>query len=435
MGIVMLASDPLLGRNVALKVLRSSASGDPEERRERFLREARAMAKLSHENVIVVHEVGTHDGQVYVAMEHVAGTTLARWQRGRGWKDVVSVYVRAGRGLAAAHEVGLVHRDFKPDNVLIGNDGRVRVTDFGLVAATDAMHAEGRSIPPDAGASSLTQTGALLGTPRYMAPEQHEGTTVDARADQFGFCVALFEALYHCPPFGGTTYAELASSVISGQLVPLPASDVPVAVRDAVVRGLRRDRDERFPSLRDLLAVLEASIATPAPAQARGRRKLVLALALLGVVVAVFAFKLRSDASHAHDRADELESTVAELKLKLDAKSSGDPRSPTMSADEANFVGVVFDAAQADYQAGRYVEAAARFLSAYDLKKFPQFLFNAGAAHDMRSRRDHDPAAARAAIALYRRYLDASPGAVDHDTVRKQIELLEDQLPSSSAPR
>src|SRR5262249_38591154 len=153
---------------------------------ERLLREARAMAKVVHDNVIVVHEVGTHDERVYLAMEYVAGTTLARWQTGKPWREVAAIYERAGRGLAAAHDAGLVHRDFKPENVLIGDDGRVRVTDFGLVAAPNEAPAKGAVTAVELGAT-LTHTGAVLGTPRYMAPEQHLGEAVDARADQFSF--------------------------------------------------------------------------------------------------------------------------------------------------------------------------------------------------------------------------------------------------------
>ena len=244
MGVVLLATDPLLGRQVAIKVLRGEAD---EAGQRRLLREAQAMARVVHENVIVVHEVGTHEAQVYVAMELVTGGTLRRWQAGKSWREIVACYVRAGRGLAAAHAAGLVHRDFKPDNVLVGDDGRVRVTDFGLVSA----EGEAKRAPVDDVA--LTQTGAVMGTPRYMAPEQHLGESVDARADQFAFCVALYEALYGGVPFAGATLAALGERVLAGDVRPVPvASPVPIAVRDAVLRGLSRDRAARFAAMPEL---------------------------------------------------------------------------------------------------------------------------------------------------------------------------------------
>jgi serine/threonine protein kinase len=433
MGIVLLATDPLLGRKVALKILRDPAGGDVEDRHARFLREARAMAKLSHENVIVVHEVGTHDGQVYVAMEYVAGTTLSRWQRDKGWREVLAVYERAGRGLAAAHDVGFVHRDFKPDNVLIGDDGRVRVTDFGLVAAVGDEPPRA-STPPDMIASSLTHTGALLGTPRFMAPEQHDGAPVDARADQFAFCVALYEALYRQPPFSGTTYAELAQSVIAGELQPAPASEVPGAVHDAIVRGLSRQRADRFASMRELLAILKTAAEPPPRARGRGRLLVVAAAAAIAIGIAVgVVYKLRSDASKADARATELEATVMDLKLKLDTKPppTEDPTSkpgPSTRSTGQRHAQIEFDTAQTAYTEGRFEEAAAGFLAAYEYWRMPQMIFNAAAAHTMRFKREHAPAEARAAIALYRRYLAETPEAEDRATVERQIAALETEL-------
>ena len=188
MGVVHAAYDPELDRKVALKVLRRGAlgtgmsSGPRNKQRDRLMREAQAMAKLSHPNVITVHDVGTFEGQVFLAMEFIDGQTLGEWfkQANRTWKEVLAIFIAAGQGLAAAHAVGLVHRDFKPDNVLIGNDGRVLVTDFGLArpaaGKTGSFSAVGEIPSQQVLTASLTQTGALVGTPAYMAPEQLAGT-------------------------------------------------------------------------------------------------------------------------------------------------------------------------------------------------------------------------------------------------------------------
>jgi tetratricopeptide (TPR) repeat protein len=273
MGVVYSAYDPELDRRIAIKLLRTGGEVDGSGGRSRLLREAQAMARLSHPNVIAVHDVGTFEGSVFVAMELVEGWTLRTWQRmgERTWRDTLELYIAAGRGLAAAHAAGLVHRDFKPDNVLVGLDRRVRVTDFGLVRAA---HPEDATAPPPSqpphfdgplgaspGASplsgSLTAAGALLGTPHYMAPEQHRGQLADARSDQFSFCVAAWEALYGDRPFGGETLVELFDSVNGHQLrPPPPGRGVVQRVQRALTRGLAADPAERFPSMDALLAEL-----------------------------------------------------------------------------------------------------------------------------------------------------------------------------------
>ncbi|MCA9712961.1 MAG: serine/threonine protein kinase, partial [Myxococcales bacterium] len=181
------------------------------------------MAKLTHPNVIAVHDVGTYEGRVFIAMEFVDGPTLRTWllQGPLEWNEIVEVFVKAGRGLAAAHAVGLVHRDFKPDNVLIGRGGRVLVMDFGLARQASSRPAEAQPTgtpPPDARDMVLTRTGALVGTPAYMAPEQHKGSVADPRVDQFSFCVALYEALYGERPFAGNSVASLAINVLEGHV-------------------------------------------------------------------------------------------------------------------------------------------------------------------------------------------------------------------------
>jgi serine/threonine protein kinase len=257
MGIVYVAHDPLLNRQVALKVLRSGASGTARahEARARLLREAQAMARLSHPNVIAVHEVGTVDDEIFLVMELNDGSTLRQWLDAspRPWQEVVEVFADAGRGLAAAHRAGLIHRDFKPDNVLLSRDRRVRVVDFGLVHVPAA--GEGPVAPPDGDVPmSLTHTGAVLGTPTYMAPEQHRAEPADPRTDQFSFCVALHEGLYGRRPFLGDTYAELVSNVLDGVITP-PAFNrgVPTAIYQVLLRGLGGDRDTRYLAMDALL--------------------------------------------------------------------------------------------------------------------------------------------------------------------------------------
>ncbi|MEM9461920.1 MAG: serine/threonine-protein kinase [Myxococcota bacterium] len=266
MGVVYSAFDPELDRKVALKVmhqhrspLSSSVGG-----KERLLREAQAMAKISHPNVITVHDVGTYEDRVFIAMEFIDGPTLRAWlgQGPHEWGDVVEIFVRAGRGLAAAHAGGLVHRDFKPDNVLIGRGGRVLVMDFGLArqASSRVAEAQPTGTPPPSNVRNvvLTRTGALVGTPAYMAPEQHKGSAADPRVDQFSFCVALYEALYGERPFAGNSLASLAINVLEGQIRPPPkGSQVPAWLRAVVLRGLSVDRSDRFPSMDALLAELQ----------------------------------------------------------------------------------------------------------------------------------------------------------------------------------
>jgi tetratricopeptide (TPR) repeat protein/predicted Ser/Thr protein kinase len=259
MGVVLAAYDPELDRKVALKLLR--AAGD-DKARARLQREAQALAKLDHHNVVAVHDVGVHDEQLFVAMEFVEGQTLGAWMRSskrpHPWPEVVRVFAEAGRGLAAAHGAGLVHRDFKPDNVMISSDGRVRVMDFGLA----------RAIGEDPGAEApapeqhnpvrlgLTQTGALLGTPAYMAPEQFVGVPADAHSDQFGFCVALYEALYGQRPFRGSTLGELIYAIESERIESPWDTSVPSWLRKVVLRGVAKTPAQRWPSMQALLEAL-----------------------------------------------------------------------------------------------------------------------------------------------------------------------------------
>jgi serine/threonine protein kinase len=217
MGHVVRAFDPQLGREVALKRLHA----DGPEASARAIREAQAVASLSHPNVIAVYDFGEHDDAIFIALELVEGKTLREWMSDGPypWAIVLDRLEAAGRGLAAAHRVGLVHRDFKPSNVLVGDDGRVRVTDFGLArfiaAPSDAMVGDA-SDSLSSGDVCLTRSGVVLGTPAYMAPEQHAGAS-DPSSDQYAFCVVLFEALYGERPFRGATQRELVDGQTPGR--------------------------------------------------------------------------------------------------------------------------------------------------------------------------------------------------------------------------
>ncbi|MDP1829503.1 MAG: serine/threonine-protein kinase [Archangium sp.] len=258
MSVVYAAFDPELNRRVAIKLVRPDLEGGAEAT-PRLLREAQAMAKVLHPNVVTVHDVGTWEGRVFLAMELIDGSTLRDWlsEQPRTRRELLALFAEAGHGLAAAHAAGLVHRDFKPDNVLVGKDGRARVTDFGLVRGA---HATERAQPPPAlgDASELvTQAGAILGTPAYMAPEQLLGQVADARADQFSFAVALYEALYGERPFEAHDFQTTFEAVTRGVVrPPPPASRVPGHLRRVLLRALSVNPGHRFPSMQALLAEL-----------------------------------------------------------------------------------------------------------------------------------------------------------------------------------
>jgi serine/threonine protein kinase len=247
MGVVYRAHDFALDRRVSLKLLRSTGQ-DPEARRARLVAEAQALARVSHPNVLTVHDVGTWEDEVYLALEHVEGETLADWL-GRAVRtpaEIRGVFLQAGRGLQAIHKAGLVHRDFKPENVLIGRDGRVRVADLGL-----AVTAGGE----EASASAETQPG----TPGYMPLEQHRGEPLDARADQYSFAVALFEALLGRRPYGsrGATSQELQARLSSGVAAEVPrCAAIPSRLRRALSKALSPERQHRLPMLSSLLEAL-----------------------------------------------------------------------------------------------------------------------------------------------------------------------------------
>ncbi len=293
MGLVVKAFDPELDRQVAVKLIR------PDDVRpgaaQRLLREAQALAKLAHPNVVPVFDVGEFEGGVFVAMELIDGLSVSQWlrRRRRSRREILSVFTAAGRGLEAAHRAGLVHRDFKPSNVVVGDDGRVRVLDFGLACVPhsqqppDAGEAPPESEPPSSDSllgTPLTRAGAVVGTPGYMSPEQEQGGTVGARSDQFSYCAALYRALCGKLPFPG----GVGDSAPPGRR----DSRLPAWLHRILVRGLQRDPADRFASMSDLLAAL-------ARGEGRRRRFAVAVAAALAVGGLAVGLGLQLFRSHA----------------------------------------------------------------------------------------------------------------------------------------
>ncbi len=287
MGVVHAAYDPELDRRIALKIVAiDDAQGS--QGRARLLREAQALARLNHPNVVTVHDVGVVEDAVWIAMELVEGKTLSAWIAAQSptTSAIVDVLLLAGAGIAAAHHVGLVHRDIKPDNVMIASGGgatstrRVVVMDFGLarIAADTNREASAATEPVS---DSLTRSGTIAGTPAYMAPEQHVGLRADPRTDQFGFCVMAWEALYGERPFAGASLAELVLAVCEGRRRPAPRRDVPDAIRVALERGLAVEPGLRFSDMDALLAAITRG--------RQRRRRMMIGAGLVGLVGAVAA--------------------------------------------------------------------------------------------------------------------------------------------------
>ncbi|MBN2496444.1 MAG: serine/threonine protein kinase [Deltaproteobacteria bacterium] len=290
MGHVFSAYDPELDRKVAIKLLhadsgpserarqmaertldseaqlseeiRTAALEDSplDARQRRLQREAQAMARISHPNVATVYEVGRHGRDVFIAMQYIDGQTIRSWlqEKNRPWQEILAVFLQAGAGLEAAHQLGLVHRDFKPDNVMIDERGRAYVLDFGLVHHTAGPSRDGpRESPSNLAPSARNASQAVLGTPAYMSPEQFHGRAVDARSDQFSFCVSLYEAVYASRPFSGSSLVETMNAVERGARSEIPrGSQVPPWLRQAILRGLEADPAGRWPSMAALLSRL-----------------------------------------------------------------------------------------------------------------------------------------------------------------------------------
>jgi hypothetical protein len=268
MGVVVAAHDPELDRSIAIKLVRADFWAHASDAaRAQLRREAQSMARLHHPNVVAVHDVGSHDGHLFIAMQLVPGAPLDQWlRRARTWREILDVCVGAGRGLAAAHRAGLVHRDVKPANILVDGDGVARVADFGLAVPGAA--------PAD---------GAACGTPAYMALEQHRGVAADARSDQFAFAVTAFEALYGRRPFAGATKAAIADAIAGGKISTIARHGVPRRVHSALCRALAADPRDRYASMEDLLDAL----APRARARRIGFAAVVVAAAGLVVGAAV----------------------------------------------------------------------------------------------------------------------------------------------------
>ncbi len=302
MGVVYTAYDPTLDRKVAIKVLHGRIRGSAAaEARHRLVREARSMARLSDPHVVPVYDAGIVSGsgedEVFLAMEFVEGLDLEAWLQALEAQvppsrlkvqKIVQVFLHAARGLAAAHDAQVVHRDFKPTNVLVTKDDHAKVTDFGLARLPNEEEPVPTN-PPTADLNvSLTATGDVLGTPAYMAPEQHEGIPASESSDQFSFCIALYEALYGHPPFEGSTYAKRALAVVEGRYVQPPTDTlVPAKVGAALQRGLDRDMSARYPDMSALIADLERAMHEPTP-----RRRGIWVGGILLVAAAIGALTL-----------------------------------------------------------------------------------------------------------------------------------------------
>jgi len=300
MGAVYHAFDPDLERKVALKLL-AVRRGNLSRARERLQREAHVLARLSHPNVITVYDAGIYGDSIFIAMEFAAGVSLRRWlkQQHPSWRRIMSVMLQAGQGLAAAHGAGIIHRDFKPENIIVSTDERAWVLDFGLARASleevsplpVPLSDDSSPFPPVNSVEPLTVEGVLMGTPGYIAPEQYRGEPVDARSDQFSFCVTLFEALYGCRPFSGKSHRELRDNILAGKVCQPPAdSKVPARIHAALLRGLSADPRQRYPSLSELLQQLHER-----PRLVGYRRPLLAAALLLLLGVGLFVWSGRPD--------------------------------------------------------------------------------------------------------------------------------------------
>ncbi|MGQ0506465.1 MAG: serine/threonine-protein kinase [Myxococcaceae bacterium] len=244
-GVIWRALDTQSRSEAALKIVRRRADLSEEQGTEKLLREAKAMARVRHPNVIAILDTGVDGDRVYIAMELVKGVTLKPWlrEKQRTAAEILQVFAQAGAGLSAAHDAGVVHRDFKPENILIDEHGTPRILDFGLALSNEISSS---LLPPP-----VTNPGALRGSPGYMAPEQHVDNAVDARADQYSFCVALYEALYN-------RRLRLGEHALLPRTPPRP--DVPLSVHRAIVKGLRQNPRARFVDLASLVGKL-----TPKP--------------------------------------------------------------------------------------------------------------------------------------------------------------------------
>ena len=297
MGAVYKAYDPELDRSIAIKILTAlPQEGETASRPQaRLMREAQALAKLNHPNVVAVHDVGTYVQGVYIAMEYVKGKTLREWliETKPARKEIIEVFLNAGQGLQAAHSEGIVHRDFKPENVLVGDKGQVKVLDFGLARALgleDISSAHPKPEPilePTSGESllsaPLTREGARIGTTVYMAPEHFLGQELDEKTDQFSFCVSLFEALYGQRPIPGKTAHELQENLTTGAIEIPVGAEVPNWIEEIILKGLSVSKEDRHAAISDLLHALQNDPEL-IRSENRKRQRLVLAFFLSAIL-------------------------------------------------------------------------------------------------------------------------------------------------------
>ena len=312
-GDVLLARDPKLDREVAIKLLRPQPGRRGAEGRRRFIREAQSIAALSHPNVVKVFDVGDFswasiqeqasddsddERGVFIVMERVLGDDLQDWLTAQEhpWEEILLHFGLAGEGLIAAHAHGIVHRDFKPSNVLVSRTGAVKVVDFGLAlvhgpgSSSELSEAVTGADRPLAGEGRLTEDGTVLGTPLFMAPEQHRGEPADARVDQYAFCASLYLALYGHAAFEGQTLAELAFAKQAGSPSRPPGTSVPVSIHRAISRGLCPDPGDRWPTMDALLRALQ-------PPRSIKRPLVLAALGGAGLTIAVLAIPSSPDTS------------------------------------------------------------------------------------------------------------------------------------------
>ena len=290
MGVVYRGVDRSLQRPVAIKLLSRGGDRLDEVDHARMERESRALARLSHRNVVTVYQIGEHEGRRYLALEYVEGGTVREWLAGapRSVREIVDLFVQAGHGLAAVHEAGFIHRDIKPDNLLVGADGRVRVGDFGLVRSSrdegeESAEARRRHIAASMRSARLTETGSIMGTPRYMAPELLRGEHADERSDQWSYCASLWEALAGAPAYPGDLMTALdRGGEPRAPAEPERADRIPRRLRRILLRGLSHDPVDRWPSMRALVTALDGGRR-----RARATATLLVAGAAAGVALGI----------------------------------------------------------------------------------------------------------------------------------------------------
>ena len=358
MGAVYVARDPELARDVAIKLLRPDhAQGASSQVHARMLQEARALARVEHPHVLPIFEVGALDGSsggVFLVTQLVRGQTARQWVQGRSVPERVALYLQVARGLHAAHERGVIHRDVKPDNILVNAQGHAFLTDFGLATAGEGVSSGVSSSDPSSSDPSSsdptsptsmptptptrpwrTATGAILGTPAYMAPEQHDGQAVDARADLFAWSASLYEALYGFRPFMGHSVEAIAAAARRGDLVKPHADAVPASLFEALALGLRPRPEDRPGSMLELMALVESAMR-PRPPRAKRAAALASSLAMIAALAAWGVAGRQSPAVPAPPASLSDASASPEAPSAARAASQAMPATPAPQAPQAS---------------------------------------------------------------------------------------------------